>query len=44
MMSSTTRTSPFQTPLVVPRTNQDKRIATAYNLLNAYPGRIVSGA
>ncbi|WMW25953.1 hypothetical protein RE474_04330 [Methanolobus sediminis] len=36
MMSSTTRTSPFQTPLVVPRTNQDKRIATAYNLLNAY--------
>ncbi|WP_319507367.1 hypothetical protein [uncultured Methanolobus sp.] len=35
-MSSTTRTSRFQTPLVVPRTNQDKRIATAYNLLNAY--------
>ncbi|WP_319506033.1 hypothetical protein [uncultured Methanolobus sp.] len=35
-MSSTTPTSPFQTPLVVPRTNQDRRIATAYNLLNAY--------
>lgn len=35
-MSSTTPASPFQTPLVVPRTNQDKRIATAYNLLNAY--------
>ncbi len=35
-MSSTTPASPFQTPLVVPRTNQDRRIATAYNLLNAY--------
>ncbi|TGC08010.1 TOTE conflict system archaeo-eukaryotic primase domain-containing protein [Methanolobus halotolerans] len=35
-MSSTTRTSRFQPPLVIPRTNQDKRIATAYNLLNAY--------
>ena len=35
-MPSTTPTSPFQTPLVVPRTNQDRRIATAYNLLNAY--------
>jgi hypothetical protein len=35
-MASTTKTSPFQTPLFIPRTNQDKRIATAYNLFNAY--------
>jgi len=36
MISSTTQISQFQTPLIVPRQNQDKRVATAFNLLNAY--------